>query len=214
MQNFACALLLLFVALAKGDYGRPQTFCQPSTEILVVTKTSLDLLRDRVTALDLQHSHSNLQVTKTVFATSTFVQTLNVTQVPLPEIRTRSSYVTASVFKTLVTTLEATTAVTRTQPLWVTKVVLEDVTFKHTVLNAGTVSRTLTETRVITAFDTRTSTAVRSAIVTTTEFRPSYVTKARYQTLERRVTSTVTSLQRVQVFSTLTKTRYVVDTKC
>lgn len=214
MQNFVFVSFMLFVALAKADYRGSQASCEPSTEIVVVTKTSLDLLRDRVTAFDLQYSHSDLQITRTVFATSTFVQTISVTQVPLPQILTSSSYVTASVFKTLVTTHEATTAVTRTQPLWVTKVVLKDLTLKHTVLDTGTVTRTLTQTRFLTAFDTRTSTVIRSAYVTTTELRPFYVTKAHYQTLEQRLTSTVTSLQRVQEYYTLTKTEYVVPTKC
>jgi len=214
MYIFLLTLSLLSSALAGGLYPPSAAACQPRTEQITLTRTTVEPVVEQATTLDLQHEHQDVKVTSLLVERPTYTKTLQVTITPDPSIVTRVSLVTATAFHTKLTVARTTTVLTETVQLLASELAVEDRTLTQTAIQLDTKTLTLTRLSLETAFSTLSVTDTQLALVTETENVPHFVTQTTRHTFVVFQIQTVTSYKDLQLEKTVTVTDHKYFTKC
>ncbi|ROT72383.1 hypothetical protein C7M84_009235 [Penaeus vannamei] len=214
MYTFLLTLSLLSSAFGGGLYPPSATSCQPRTEQITLTRTTVEPLLEQATTLDLQHEHQDVKVTSFVVERPTYTQTLQLTLTPDPSILTQVSLLTSTAFHTKLAVARTTTVLTETVQLLASEVAVEDRTLTQTAIQLDTKTLTLTRLSLETAFSTLSVTDTQLALVTETELAPHFVTQTTRQTFAVWETQTVTSYKDVPLEKTVTVTEREYVTKC
>jgi len=214
MYTFLLTLSLLSSAFGGGLYPPSATSCQPRTEQITLTRTTVEPVLEQATTLDLQHEHQDVKVTSFVVERPTYTQTLQLTLTPDPSILTQVSLLTSTAFHTKLAVARTTTVLTETVQLLASEVAVEDRTLTQTAIQLDTKTLTLTRLSLETAFSTLSVTDTQLALVTETELAPHFVTQTTRQTFAVWETQTVTSYKDVPLEKTVTVTEREYVTKC
>lgn len=206
---------LVGLALTTGNYDTSQPTCRPEQETIIVTRTIVETVRDRVTVFDFHHGHHTLDVTSVILTPSTLVATDEMTSIIRPQVTTLTRYVAVTVYDTEYETSVATAVATRTSRLVVSAVDVMDLTITQTAVVPHTVTQIATDTSVVTA--TRTisvTTDIVNSIVTKTETQYVFVSVTSQVTLPVLNTRTVTTTTDRTVEATVTLTEHHYVTMC
>ncbi|KAK4293477.1 hypothetical protein Pmani_033833 [Petrolisthes manimaculis] len=222
LLSLLCSCLLVSLAspahldalpLSREHYHE-STPCQPQHNTITVTSTQVDTDLGKVTQYDCLYNQHTVDVSSILYLPSTLTETVQVTKYTDPEIVTRFSYLTSTVYQTVYKTSVATDVATVTSRVLVTDVEVEEFIITHTNVVDQPETKTITVTSLDSSITSIITTEFIKAFVTQTQFKPFHLTQTSTQTWHHQITQTETSTSTQTIDATVTITDRQYITKC